>query len=119
MGKAEREKGKRFERSVTAAFGMVFPDAKRTGWMQGANAKEPTAAAVGDFPDVIAGPFDIETKHKKTHQPWAMMAQAIGQARATQWAIGVMRRKPNEPTLVVMELGDFLELVRQWKKETE
>ena len=118
MGKPEREKGKRFERAMKSAFGLVFGDAKRTGWMQSANSAEP-GAAVGGFPDVVAGPFDIECKHQKAHSPWKMMLQAQAQARPTQWALGIMRRKPSEPALVVMELSDFLELVRQWKVETD
>lgn len=120
MGKAEREKGKRFERSIANIFGQIFPEAKRTGWMQSKEKALPGANGEDiDVPDVVAGPFDIETKHKKRHDPWGMMKQAFAQARKGQIPLGVMRRGPNEDTLVVMELGDFLELCRQWKNEAE
>lgn len=120
MGKFSRDKGKRAEQWTVQQFRRVFPDTKRTGWMQSEEKAAPGANAdFTDVPDVVAGPFDIEVKAKKAHNVWQTMKQAQDQARKGQVPICVLKRRPSEDNLVVMELGDFLDFCREWKKETE
>lgn len=118
-GKKSREKGKRFERHLALIYREVFEGTKRTGWMQSDDRAAPGATAIGDFPDVVAGPLDIEAKHKKTHDTWGAMNQAIETARPGQIPTLVMKRKRGEPVLVVRTLEDDLEIMKALKAQGE
>ncbi len=109
MGKAEREKGKRMERWVAGVFNDAGILAKRTGWMQSDETDEKVQDIMPAVPDVSTGPFAIECKHKKAHQPWSALAQAKEAANG-KIPIAILKRKPREPVLVVMDLEDFLKL---------
>lgn len=116
MGKAEREKGKRFERTVAGIFNDAGILARRTGWMQSEETDEDVQGIMPAIPDVSTGPFAVECKHRKSHQPWSALEQAVEAARKGQIPIAVLRRKPRERTLVVLDLEDFLEMAKVYKE---
>jgi len=68
------------------------------------------------IPDVSTGPFAVECKHRKAHQPWSALAQAEEVARKGQIPIAVLKRKPREKVLVVLSLEDFLEMAKVYEE---
>ena len=107
MGRAEREKGKRWEREVARLFtDALGAPCRRTGFHQ---AQDASAA-----PDVdTGGAFWVECKAGRLPNPRAALRQAREAAPREQHAIAVVKDDRQRP-FVAMDLEDFLELVGEW-----
>jgi hypothetical protein len=107
----QREKGKRFEREVARAFREALPG---TDPHRGQQARDGA-----DAPDVVGVPaFWIEAKHRGVLAPEAALRQAqAANSEPSCWPVAVLKRNRGE-AFVCMDLGDFLELVGAWWRET-
>lgn len=109
MGKASREKGKRGERQVAAAFAEVFGSDKVRRGYQYRDGSE--------APDVWAPLFHIESKIGKRPNLSAALEQAERDARPGVIPIAVCRSDRDAAT-VTLRLEEFLDIVRLWLAET-
>lgn len=109
MGKASRDKGKRFERSLASKFREYgFDDARRTAQYCG---------NTGDASDVVGLPgIHVEAKHQERMNLYEWMSQAKRDAEASgKGALpAVFHKKNNAEILVTMEIGDWINLYREW-----
>ena len=108
MGKASREKGKRFERSLASRLREHGYDARRTAQYCG---------STGDASDVVGLPgIHIEAKHQERMQLYEWMAQAKRDAEAGGKPAlpAVFHKKNNAEILVTMTLDDWINLYREW-----
>lgn len=106
-GKSSKEKGKRGEREIVAAWRDIFPEAERQGWKQ--------AFARRKVPDVIAGPFWFESKIGKSTNPKKAFHQA--NKDCPKGYIPIARtRDDKKPALVTLLEEDFHDLVKEWKE---
>jgi len=116
MGKASRDKGKRFERALASRFREYGYDARRTAQYCG---------NTGDASDVVGLPgIHCEAKHQEKMSLYTWMAQAVRDAEAGgQGNIpAVFHKKNNADILVTMRLDDFMTIYREyaadlWLKE--
>lgn len=103
MGKASRDKGKRWERAVAAMLRPVFADAHRG--QQGDGAR---------YSDVEVPHLWLECKHGRSISPRAALRQAIDDTDG-RIPVAVVRDHRNDkgvPPFVALRLTDFIELVR-------
>ena len=109
MGKASRDKGKRFERALASRFREYgFTDARRTAQYCG---------STGDASDVVGLPgIHVEAKHVEKMSLYDWMAQAKRDAAAGgKGALpAVFHKKNNAEILVTMEIGDWFNLYREF-----
>jgi hypothetical protein len=108
MGRAQREKGKTWEREVAAAFRELFGQQVRRGWQ----AREGHDAA-----DVEGTPFRIEAKHHQVVNITAAVRQALvdrEKAGDARWVLAVTKSDRAVP-LATMPMTDFMQLVAEWK----
>ena len=118
MGKASREKGKRFERSLASRFREYGYNARRTAQYCG---------NTGDASDVVGLPgIHVEAKHVERMSLYEWMAQAIRDAEAGGKGNipAVFHKKNNADILVTLRLDDFMTIYREyaadlWLKEHE
>lgn len=106
MGKASRDKGKRGERELARKLREYGYDARRGVQYHGG----------ADSPDVVGLPgVHIECKRVER----LMLYDALAQAKrdAGDNIPVVMHRRNDCPWLVVMELGDWIRLYRDWETE--
>ena len=109
MGKASRDKGKRFERALASRFREYGYDARRTAQYCGQS---------GDAADVVGLPgIHVEAKHVEAMRLYEWMAQAIRDAEAGgKGALpAVFHKKNNADILVTMRLEDWFYLYREWE----
>lgn len=109
MGKASRDKGKRFERSLASRFREYGYDARRTAQNCGKS---------GDAADVVGLPgIHVEAKHQERMSLYEWMAQAIRDAEAGgKGALpAVFHKKNNADILVTMRLEDWFHLYREFE----
>lgn len=109
MGKASRDKGKRFERSLASRFREYGYDARRTAQNCG---KSGDAADVEGLPGI-----HVEAKHQERMNLYEWMAQAIRDAEAGgKGALpAVFHKKNNADILVTMRFEDFMCLYTEWE----
>lgn len=108
MGKASRDKGKRFERALASRFREYGYDARRTAQNCGKS---------GDAADVVGLPgIHVEAKHVEAMRLYEWMAQAIRDAEAGgKGALpAVFHKKNNADILVTMRFEDFMCLYTEW-----
>lgn len=113
MGKMQREKGKRFERSLAARFRECGYDARRAAQYCGSS---------GEAADVIGLPgIHIEAKHVEAMRLYEWMNQAKRDAAASGKGKlpVVFHKKNNAEILVTMEIGDWMEIYREWEAGRE
>jgi hypothetical protein len=107
VGKAQREKGKRFEREmvhrIRAVLGLGEDEVKR-----GLQFRDG-----GEVADVVMPRFHLEAKHDNGVSVWAALRQAVGDAKPGMWPLVVLKHDRQEP-IAAMPLSDFEELVAQW-----
>lgn len=109
MGKASRDKGKRFERALASRFREYGYDARRTAQYCG---------NTGDASDVIGLPgIHVEAKHVENMRLYEWMAQAIRDAEAGGKGNlpAVFHKKNNADILVTMRLEDWFHLYREFE----
>lgn len=109
MGKASRDKGARFERSLASKFREYGYDARRTAQYCG---------KTGDASDVIGLPgIHVEAKHVEVMRLYDWMAQAKRDAEAgSKNALpAVFHKKNNAEILVTMTLDDWMNLYREFE----
>lgn len=109
MGKASRDKGKRFERALASRFREYGYDARRTAQYCG---------NTGDASDVVGLPgIHVEAKHVEKMSLYEWMAQAIRDAEAGGKGNlpAVFHKKNNADILVTMRLEDWFHLYREFE----
>lgn len=109
MGKASREKGKRFERSLASRFREYGYNARRTAQYCG---------NTGDASDVVGLPgIHVEAKHVEKMSLYEWMAQAIRDAEAGGKGNlpAVFHKKNNADILVTMRFEDWMNLYTEWE----
>lgn len=109
MGKASRDKGARFERTLASRFREYGYDARRTAQYCG---------KTGDASDVIGLPgIHVEAKHVEQMRLYEWMAQAKRDAEAGgKTALpAVFHKKNNAEILVTMTLDDWMNLYREFE----
>lgn len=109
MGKASRDKGARFERSLASKFREYGYDARRTAQYCG---------KTGDASDVIGLPgIHVEAKHVEQMRLYEWMAQAKRDAEAggKNALPAVFHKKNNAEILVTMTLDDWMNLYREFE----
>ena len=108
MGKASRDKGKRFERFLASRFREYGYDARRTAQHCG---------KTGDASDVVGLPgIHVEAKHVEAMRLYEWMSQAIRDAEAGGKGNlpAVFHKKNNADILVTMRLDDFMTVYREF-----
>ena len=108
MGKASRDKGKRFERALASRFREYGYDARRTAQYCG---------NTGDASDVVGLPgIHVEAKHVERMSLYEWMAQAIRDAEAGGKGNlpAVFHKKNNADILVTMRLDDYMTIYREY-----
>lgn len=109
MGKASRDKGKRFEREIAAIFRARFGLAYRGAPVQ--------ASGGCQLPDVVVPlPLHLECSHGKTVSVQGKLDQAIRDARAGMVPIAITRRDRGE-TIASMRLEDLLDILEEWNND--
>ena len=109
MGKASRDKGKRFERQLASLFREQGYDARRTAQYCG---------NTGDASDVVGLPgIHVEAKHQERMNLYEWMSQAIRDAEAGggKTLPAVFHKKNNAEILVTMTIDDWFNLYREWE----
>lgn len=113
MGKASRDKGKRFERSLASRFREYGYDARRTAQYCG---------NTGDAADVTGLPgIHCEAKHVERLNIHDAMDQAKRDAAASgkgDFPI-VFHKKNHTEILVTMQFDTFMQLYREWWENNE
>lgn len=102
-GKHARRKGSTFERYVAQRLREVFKGAKR-------KRQSNTYDNRIEEPDVEAGPFDVECKHKKNVSRKAAVDEARLHARLGRHWCAVIREHGSQDVEITMELTPFLDL---------
>ena len=108
MGKASRDKGKRFERALASRFREYGYDARRTAQYCGQS---------GDAADVVGLPgIHVEAKHVEAMRLYEWMSQASRDAEAGgKGALpAVFHKKNNADILVTMRFEDWMNLYGEW-----
>lgn len=108
MGKASRDKGKRFERQLAGIFrDYGYKDARRTAQYCG---------NTGNASDVVGLPgIHVEAKNCEQMRLYDWMEQAARDSEGTGNMPVVFHKKNNHRILVTMQLDTFFELYREWK----
>lgn len=107
MSKLSRNKGAAFERFVARKLRPIWSGAKR---FRQSNTFDNTV----DGPDVEAGPFDIECKHRKNVSRPAAIREAKEHARAgKQWATVIREHGQREADVTItLPLDVFVSLLQ-------
>ena len=107
MGKASRDKGKRFEREIASVFRERFGHSYRGAPLQ--------ASGGCIMPDVVTPlPIHIECSHGKAVSAHGKLEQAIRDARAGMVPIAITRRDRGE-TIASLRLEDLLDILEEWQ----
>ena len=108
MAVNSKAKGARFERTLASRFREYGYDARRTAQYCG---------NTGDASDVVGLPgIHVEAKHAEAMRLYEWMAQAKRDAAANGKGNlpAVFHKKNNAEILVTMELGDFMNVYREF-----
>lgn len=108
MGRAQREKGKRWEREVARLYREAVGAGKRTGWHQSHGlevADVSVPLTIGRWKGVWN-----ECKHGKKVNHRAALAQALEVCPPSQLPVAVCKDDRTE-AVVVLRLADWLELL--------
>lgn len=113
MGRMQKEKGARFERTVAGIFKDWGYPAFRTAQFCG---KSGEAADVGGVPLL-----HIECKHCEMMRLYDWIAQAVRDCEAEKKGNKpvVIHKANNKPILVTMRFDDWMELYREWEAGNE
>lgn len=109
MGKASRDKGARFERTLASRFREYGYDARRTAQYCGKS---------GDAADVLGLPgIHVEAKHVEQMRlyEWMEQARRDAQAGGKNALPAVFHKKNNAEILVTMEFDAWMNLYREWE----
>lgn len=109
MGKMQREKGARFERTVAGLFRDWGYNAFRTAQYEGKS---------GNCADVEGVPgLHIECKHCERMQLYDWIGQAIrdNEASKVKQLPVVIHKANNKDVLVSMRFEDFIQIYREWE----
>lgn len=110
MGKAARDKGARFERTLASKFREYgYDNARRTAQYCG---------NTGDASDVVGLPhIHVEAKHQEKMYLYDWMNQAKRDAKQSGKNVlpAVFHKKNNAEILVTMELKDWINLYREFE----
>ena len=112
MGKAQRDKGHRFERQVAADATVALGEkVTRTIQFRGGQS---------EGSDVVVEPFAIECKHYKKLGGLLYRAyeQATRDAKEGYIPISICKGDRKEP-VVLMGYNDFWELIKEWRERSE
>jgi len=104
-GAASRRKGAQFERDMVLRFREAMPNATVRRGLQSRGGSE--------VADVEVPCFWPELKRHKLTNPRAALRQALDNCPSGRWPIAVCKDDA-EPAVVMMQLEDFLDLVREW-----
>lgn len=104
IGKASREKGKRYEREIANKLKEYGYDAHRGQQFCGAN---------GDADVIGLDGVHIEAKRREQISVYDWMAQSKAEAKPDEIPL-VMFRKSNCETLVCMTFDDFIKMYREF-----
>lgn len=109
MGKMQREKGARFERTVASLFKEWGYNAFRTAQYEG---KSGNCADVEGVPGI-----HIEAKHCERMQLYDWIAQAVRDSNASKKKAKpvVIHKANNKDILVTMRFDDWIDLYREWE----
>lgn len=113
MGKMSREKGKRFEREVSALFRDWGYEAHRTAQFKG---------KTGDAGDVEGVPgIHIEAKHQERMclYDWIEQSERDAAAEKEGNLPIVIHKANNKPVLVSMKFEDWILLYNEWHSTRE
>lgn len=100
MGKAEREKGKRFERDVANWL-------KKNGFEKAMRSAQHSGKA-GDAADVVGLPgVHLECKAVETQNIWSWLDQAVRDSSGTGNIPVVIWKKNREPWMAILLRRDF------------
>lgn len=103
MSKTSRTKGKTFEQWVARKLRAIYGDGVKRGWQ---------ARRGDDAPDVYAGPWAIECKHRRVLAIPQAMQQAIANASGlTPLVVSRPHGAREEQILVTLLWPDFLRLI--------
>lgn len=108
-GRRSRRKGHDFEREIVHRFREVFGEDNVRRGLQSRSGEE--------VPDVEVPCFWIECKREKRTNPKAALKQAMGDAPKGRIPIAICKDDRQETTVTLL-LEDFLDLVREWWRES-
>lgn len=107
MAVNSKQKGARFERQLAARLRDYGYDTRRTAQYCG---------NTGDAADVVGLPgIHIEAKHQETMRLYDWMAQAKRDSDSVGLLPAVFHKRNNGAILVTMELGDWVQIYREWE----
>jgi hypothetical protein len=106
MSRAQKEKGKRFEREMVHRMRAIFGDDENI--KRGLQFRDGAEVA-----DVVMPCFHLEAKHDNGVSVWSALRQAVSDAKPGLWRLVVMKHD-RQPEIIAMPLEDFEELLRQW-----
>jgi|15BtaG_2_1085339.scaffolds.fasta_scaffold13334_2 hypothetical protein len=109
-GRASRNKGHNFERSVAKDFRGIFGEGKRGFQTRGGTAEEP---------DVITPHFSIECKAHKVAPIRSALRQATVSAETDGKVPLAILKDDRKRPFITMYYDDFLDLVKQWHRLAE
>lgn len=102
-----KQKGARFERQLASILREYGYEARRTAQYCG---------NTGDASDLVGLPgIHIEAKHQERMQLYDWMSQAKRDSAGTNTLPTVFHKKNNASILVTMELGDWIQLYREYE----
>lgn len=107
MGKMQRDKGARFERTVAGLFKDYGYNTFRTAQYEGKS---------GDCADVEGAPgIHIECKHCERMTLYDWVAQAVRDSQKKGNKPVVIHKANNKDILVTMRFDDWIDLYREWE----
>jgi hypothetical protein len=99
-------KGRDFERAITRSLAAVFGREKVRRGIQYSDGRE--------CADVIAPGLWVECKAQRKTNPRAALRQAMRGAAGRAVRPVAVCKDDRRPPVVLMQLGDFLEFLREW-----
>lgn len=112
MGKMQKEKGARFERTLASLLrDQGFHEAERTAQHSGKNGGEPDVKGVPGI--------HIEAKHQETMRLYEWIDQAkrdVSEKKSDDIPV-VMHKKNNAEILVTMRFEDFCKIYREYSNK--
>jgi hypothetical protein len=102
MGRMQQRKGKAFEKLIANLIGSTLGE-----WL-GRNLEQYDEDAGRDL--LTRLPFCIQCSHGKAINVWKKLEEAHRSARPDELSVAILR-KDRHPIIVVMEIGEWLQLV--------
>jgi|GEM_PF-1019914 len=101
-----RRKGRDFERAITRSLAAVFGREKVRRGIPYGDGRE--------CADIVAPGLWVECKAQRRTNPRAALRQAMRGAAGRDVRPVAVCKDDRQAPVVVMQLGDFLELLREW-----